>query len=200
MDAPWQGYPWALLKLAFDDRSFDVEADWFLDACEHQLDPFSKKFRTTFHPKEKLRSPGAHVLLKLLALFMRLTITQVECRHALIRRLLILLGQTWRQELAYISSEFVQIRARILQLTTSMAVWEDESSGSNGKNTGWSHGGACRAFLSQFLLSEEGRSILDAKESLHLDMSGIAESKHREGRCTSVCIAKDAWDALRVQR
>ena len=169
IDVPCAGYPWRLFRLLDPtaDRLQIIEGLLADPPC--LWDPFAKQFFTMFgHTVEALSDPKVSAILMAIAILFHLTIARVEARHASVRRNLRSRGTTWLQELASVSSDFVLMRNRILELRGKRL--GDKLSSfirlkyvPSGK---WSHAGPARAFVSEFLGgNEEGMVSADRMRS-----------------------------------
>ena len=165
---PWSTYPWKALRLVDPCRNLVDERDEFMGTCGHVLDVFALSLRSQFPTAERLASQTCFPLLLLMLILVHITIARIECRHATIRRLLAMWGAIWHQDLPYISAAFVAIRTRQIQLDTCRMSSQagSEEDGATGK---WSHGGACRAFFSEYWSSSECQQLEDMSERARLE-------------------------------
>ena len=166
---PWSGFPWKAFTMVDTSGDQEQATDDFLDACEFRLDNFAKDFRRLFPTKERLRSTEAQLILLMYLILVHLTISRVECRHAIVRRLIELLSSTWRADLAKICSDWVLQRQRLIQRDTAIALERHEAESGVAADaalpgTPRSHGGPCRAFFSEFWSSAEAQAIANKEE------------------------------------
>jgi hypothetical protein len=143
-------YPYRLWLLVDSHTPLDsaVDAIWADPSCS--WDPFTVDFRRHYDSKEKLRSPECRSLLFALAILLRLDTSRVESRHAWLRRLLRVKGQTWVHELAQASADWVLLRERIIEGLDHRFV-ESNDKEQNDEDGIAPGGGSCRAFLSKWL-------------------------------------------------
>ena len=121
-----------------------------LGGSKLQLGSFTVDFRRHYDSKEKLHSPECRSVLFAPAILLRLDTSRMESRHAWLRRLLRVKGQTWVHELAQASADWVLLRERIIEGLDHEFVESDdkEQNDEDGIAPG---GGSCRAFLSKWL-------------------------------------------------
>lgn len=122
-----------------------------------RLDPFSSIFLSRFDTIEKLTSDEARVSLIAIGLMARCDTSRIECRHASIRRMLMLHSQTHLPCFADASCDFILRRQRLLEQAGAKQEKRDaaaataEGCGESAPKRLRGGGGPCRAFLSEEL-------------------------------------------------
>ena len=105
-------FPFALWQL-IEDRSI-ATAQVLLNEPQCTWCEFTKQFFARFNTAARLCSDEARALLVAMAIFVRVEITRIECRHAQLRKM-VMASATWKPLLEEISAKFVMLRSRVLQ-------------------------------------------------------------------------------------
>jgi hypothetical protein len=125
---------------------------------------FTRMFRSKFPTRADLKSLRCRLVLEFMAAFLRFDTIRIECRNALIRRLL-LKGTTWISDFIDASSDWMLLRQRTI-LGGVEGQGDQDGPGSERKDDIESGaaasiyneskkivgGGACRSFLSEWFL------------------------------------------------
>ena len=118
VDEPFDGCPAILFELIDPTKDLDQVAYKLAHMPKCVKDPFAYAFFALFSTEDQLKSGRCRAILVALALLARLCISRIECRNAFIRRLLSARTTTWFQELANVSSDWVLMRQRLIELTS----------------------------------------------------------------------------------
>ena len=134
-----------------------------------------------FPSDKRLLSADCKAFLMSVASLWRLSIAHIECRHAALRRLLLLKAQTGPRHFAHLSADFLLLRARAV-VSESLAPerpWEkdpDMAAGKDEPDKGPPRpGGGQRAFLANWWHHKKGTT----KEG-HVEYARILEEDGEE--------------------
>ena len=176
----WRGYPFKLFVLLDPSQDTMLVADEILSDCKHLYDPFTMAWVTVYNTVALLTSIPALTALWMVGVLKRLITARIECRHALIRMLLLMKMSTRGADLASLSSDFILTRQRALQhwAMRLQQVFEAEDEPSNGPMRGG--GGACRALMREWLSSQEA-SELSSSERFVTGLVKYRECKRVHG-------------------
>jgi hypothetical protein len=149
LHTPSKGYPLRLFRLLVPaDRHIVAEELGKGRPC--MLDTFTTKFVDTF--RGRLLSDESLACLTVLGTLVDLDVSEIECLHASIRRLLHSRVQTWSKQIGDVSSDWMTARSRNLH---HGGWWSDplveESSTKKQKQGGGTH----RSYFSSFLKGQK---------------------------------------------
>ena len=148
--SPCRQYPFVLFRLLEDNSQ--ALAERIRTDPECLLDPFSKLFLSKW--RNKLLEQDCHAVLLQLALLLEVDISQTECRHASIRRLLNIRNQTWCTKFADLSGSWLLSRYSKLGVYNSVPAPTLEKEPKKQKKSA----GRFRTFLNEYL---KGRKFPD---------------------------------------
>ena len=150
---PHSQYPFRLWMLVDEKVPLAQSTEAVFSDPKCMLDQSFRDFRARFSTKPQLASDECRSTLMAIGFLLKLCISRIECRHASIRRLLLLKGSTWLGDLAHASSDFLMMRSRNIEGTTSSfrraALVDEEQVPCRG-----GCGGPSRAFISEWLGKE----------------------------------------------
>jgi hypothetical protein len=167
LDFVWSKYPWTDFLLLVPGANLQELADrlafgpWCLFADATQ------KMRLIWSTADALLGHEYLAVLLAEAILWRISIAQLECRHAVLRRLLLLKSQTNLANFSCVSHDWLLLRNRIIeqrhlkknQPWTEAPASETAASETAASETAASHkrpGGGCRAFLSNWFRNKFG--------------------------------------------
>jgi hypothetical protein len=113
-------------------------------------DTFTTHFRKLFPSEEDLKSIQCLSTLLAIAVMIRLDTSRVECKHAWVRRLLLLKGQSWIPEFGAASADYLIAQSTKLEKKSEdkQAVPTEAAPKKKARRGG---GGASRSVVGQFL-------------------------------------------------
>ena len=168
-------------------------ADKLKHSCPFMHADFVKDFMRLFPEPEDMIKDEARILLLCIALYHRLTMYRIECRHASIRRNLVIRGcGSVTPEWANLSADWVLMRQRIIEnlcvkmrMRCNSAGADDAANSADADDDVLVKGnciGPCRAWVSEFLRSPEARAIPDVSLKFSMAVAGWQAIKSERGR------------------
>jgi hypothetical protein len=163
LDSIFARCPYTLWRLIEPSISIDDAVRAVVEVPLCMQDSFTKAFRRRFESADQLQSVESRAVLAAMATLLRLDTSRIECRHAFLRRVLHLKGQTWAHEISAASADWLLARQRILDDKGEKENDDDDDPDDEVHHAGGG-GGAARAFLSKYL--EEHRQDFANKKAL----------------------------------
>ena len=167
-----RGYPWKLWQLltlqgpdkkALAHMIINVDPDCL--KCH-----FTLRFLRQFPTVEALMSASCHLVLRVLAVLLRIDISRIECRHAWIRRFSQIRAQTHSADVAQLSSDFLLMRAR--QSAVTHRSTPDDHGDTDEPAKKKSRGGPQRAYFSERMQEGETDFTVLHREYSELKAAG----------------------------
>jgi hypothetical protein len=158
LDFVWSKYPWrewSMLVPGADTRGIA----WVLFRDPHCLwAEFTHRHRAKFPTFESMLTPNNLAFMLAKAVLWMFTIMKLECRHATLRRRLMLSSFTWLPNLDQVGADWMAMRARAIgqgSLHESLP-WLEDSEAEDESKGHKRPGGPYRAFMSHWWSNRRG--------------------------------------------
>jgi hypothetical protein len=141
-------YPYRLWLLVDPLMPVDEAARLLYKDRPCMFDTFTQHIRKLYPTESDLKKSDLRSLLLSIGLLVRLDTSRIECRHAWVRRLLGIKGQTWKYLFGDASADYFLSRTRASERCAHQDEPEQQANVPEKRSRG---GGRCRSFLSKFI-------------------------------------------------
>ena len=169
LDFAWSKYPWIFFLMFCIGSSADAAYTRFRETSQCLWGPFLEKLQEMFPTRRKMLSSDLRAFLVSIMLLWKLSISHIECRHAALRRLILMKSMKNARDFARMAADWLLMRTRSLESESLdwSCPWEQDpvavADKASKEKSYTCRGGACRAFLSDWWRNKRG-TLAEAHE------------------------------------